>query len=80
MRLRLYALRMLLVALCMAATPVAFARAQVAPSTSLTEQEQVERDFTDPLTTAPQIIIRDAYTHATYAPYPVRWTLRILAA
>lgn len=79
-QLRLYALRTLLVTLCMAATPVAFARAQVTPSTSLTEQEQLERDFTDPPSTVPPIIIRDGYTPATYALYPLRWTLRILAA
>jgi hypothetical protein len=31
-----------------------------------TEQEQLERDFTDPLTSLPQLIVRDSYSPATY--------------
>jgi hypothetical protein len=31
-----------------------------------TEEEKLERDFTDPLTTLPQVIIRDSYTPANY--------------
>jgi hypothetical protein len=46
----------------MAAT---FAEAQTAP-TVLQKEEQLERDFTDPLTTLPQVIIRDSYTPANY--------------
>jgi hypothetical protein len=52
MRLRPSTLRMVqLVALCMAATPVALARAQVTLATSFAEREKLERDFIDPLTT-----------------------------
>jgi hypothetical protein len=36
------------------------------PQVPLREEEQLERDFTDPLTTLPQVIIRDSYTPATY--------------
>jgi len=46
----------------------AFAQTQATPATSLTEEEKLERDFTDPLTTVPQVVIRDDYTPATYAP------------
>lgn len=34
--------------------------------TSLATEEKLERDFTDPLTTLPQIIIRDTYTPQNY--------------
>src|SRR5689334_1271181 len=44
----------------------ALASAQAPPSTSLAQQEKLERDFTDPLTTLPQVIIRDSYTPANY--------------
>jgi hypothetical protein len=43
----------------------ATAQAQTAASPVQTE-EQLERDFTDPLTTLPQVIIRDSYTPANY--------------
>jgi hypothetical protein len=33
-------------------------------ATPVREEEQLERDFTDPLTTLPQVIIRDSYTPA----------------
>jgi hypothetical protein len=45
-----------------------FAQAQTAPTLSETEEEKLERDFTDPLTTLPQVIIRDSYTPANYGP------------
>jgi hypothetical protein len=51
-----------LLLMLMAAT---FAEAQTAP-TVLQKEEQLERDFTDPLTTLPQVIIRDSYTPANY--------------
>jgi hypothetical protein len=44
------------------------ANAQGAPSYSLTEEEKLEQDFTDPLTTLPQLIVRDSYTPANYGP------------
>ena len=34
--------------------------------TSLSQEEMLERDFTDPLTSLPQIIVRDSYTPANY--------------
>ena len=32
------------------------------------EEEKLERDFTDPLSTLPQLLIRDSYTPANYGP------------
>lgn len=60
-------LSILLTAL-LAMTPVAgVAQSQTAP-TSLAREEQLERDFTDPLTTLPQLLVRDSYTPANYGP------------
>ena len=39
---------------------------QSSATNSLVDEEKLERDFTDPLTTLPQIIVRDAYSPATY--------------
>src|SRR5438552_3040846 len=50
------------------ATVGGVANAQGPPSSSLAEEEKLEQDFTDPLTTLPQLIIRDAYTPANYGP------------
>jgi len=44
------------------------ADAQGAPSSSLGDEEKLEQDFTDPLTTLPQLIVRDSYTPANYGP------------
>jgi len=52
-------------ALLLMLTAAAFAQAQTAP-TSLQQDEQLERDFTNPLSTLPQVIIRDSYTPANY--------------
>ena len=52
-------------ALLLMLTAAAFAQAQPAP-TSLGQEEQLERDFTDPLSTLPQVIVRDSYTPANY--------------
>jgi len=41
-----------------------FAQAQ----TMLSAEEKLEQDFTDPLTTLPQLIVRDSYTPANYGP------------
>jgi hypothetical protein len=38
------------------------------PGIGLTEEERLERDFTDPLTTLPQLILRDSYSPAIYGP------------
>jgi hypothetical protein len=32
------------------------------------EEEQLERDFTDPLSTLPQLTVKDSYTPANYGP------------
>jgi len=45
-----------------------FANAQTTPAAALTEEEQLERDFTDPLSTLPQLTVRDSYTPANYGP------------
>ena len=44
------------------------ASAQGPPNTSLAQEEKLEQDFTDPLTTLPQLIVRDSYTPANYGP------------
>jgi hypothetical protein len=38
------------------------------PASALAQEEQLEREFTDPLTTMPQVVIRDSYTPANYGP------------
>ncbi len=43
-----------------------FTQAQTAAPSSLMEQEKLEQDFTDPLTTLPQVVVRDSYTPANY--------------
>ena len=56
-----------LIAFLWIAVPFAgIARAQ----TTLSEEEQLERDFTDPLSTLPQVLVRDSYTPANYGPGP----------
>jgi hypothetical protein len=44
---------------------VRFAAAQTSP----TEEEQLQQDFTDPLTTLPQLLVRDSYSPATYGTH-----------
>ena len=46
----------------------ATAQTQSAPTLSLLEQEKLEQDFTDPLTTLPQLLVRDSYSPANYGP------------
>jgi hypothetical protein len=58
----------LLLALCMMAPAVGFAQTQASPTSVLFEEEKLERDFTDPLSTLPQLILRDSYTPANYGP------------
>ncbi len=43
-------------------------RAEDLTSEQLTEQEQLERDFTNPLSTLPQLVVRDSWAPANYAP------------
>ncbi len=60
----------LLVGLWIVAVPlVGSAQAQTA-TPALTAEEQLERDFTDPLSTLPQVVFRDSYTPANYGPGP----------
>jgi hypothetical protein len=56
----------LLVIVWMMVPVASLAQAQTAPTSSAREQEKLERDFTDPLSTLPQIIFRDSYSPATY--------------
>ncbi len=39
---------------------------KTAPTSADIEEEKLERDFTDPLSTLPQVLIRDSYTPANY--------------
>jgi hypothetical protein len=57
---------MLLVAL-LAIAPGSRVLAQTPPSVQA-QEEQLEREFTNPLTTMPQVIIRYSYTPANYGP------------
>lgn len=42
--------------------------AQTGAGSSQLDEQTLERDFTDPLTTLPQLIVRDSYTPANYGP------------
>jgi hypothetical protein len=42
-------------------------QAQTGNASSQTAEERLEQDFTDPLTTLPQVVVRDSYTPANYA-------------
>ena len=44
------------------------ASAQATSTSAQLEEEKLEQDFTDPLTTLPQVIVRDSYTPANYGP------------
>ncbi len=44
------------------------AGAQDNTGTGLTEEQQLEQDFTNPLSTLPQVVLRDSWSPATYAP------------
>src|SRR5215469_12745978 len=57
-----------LAAICIALTIGGLARAQSASTVTLSEQEKLEQDFTDPLTTLPQLLVRDSYSPANYGP------------
>jgi hypothetical protein len=48
--------------------PARIALAQTPPKTPEEEELQLERDFTNPLSTLPQLVIRDSYTPANYGP------------
>ena len=61
-----YAAPWLLACLWMVVFGVGIARAQ----TTLSAEEKLEQDFTDPLSTLPQLLVRDSYTPANYGPGP----------
>jgi hypothetical protein len=51
---------------CLAIATVGIARAQSAGPNANTKEEQLQQDFTDPLTTLPQVILRDSWSPAVY--------------
>jgi len=54
----------------MMTVPIAgYAQTQTA-SSALSEEDKLERDFTDPLSSLPQLLVRDSYTPANYGPGP----------
>jgi hypothetical protein len=57
----------LIVILWIFVTIAGIARAQSGPTPTESELE-LERDFTDPLSTLPQVVIRDSYTPANFGP------------
>ncbi len=61
-------LNVVLLILWMTVAVGGLARAQTASTLTLSEEEKLEQDFTDPLTTLPQLIVRDSYTPANYGP------------
>ena len=58
------ALCVLLMVLWTISPSAGFAQAQ----TKLSAEEKLEQEFNDPLTTLPQVIVRDSYTPANYGP------------
>jgi len=63
----LFALRSILLAASLVAAQGVLAWAQT-PASPQAEEEKLEQDFTDPLTTLPQVVIRDSYSPANYGP------------
>ncbi len=62
------ALGVVLMVLLTTSPSTVFSQTQVTPTSEELEQEKLERDFTDPLSTLPQLIVRDSYTPANYGP------------
>lgn len=58
----------LLMTLRVIAPAIALAQSQTAAASPESEELKLERDFTDPLSTLPQLLIRDSYTPANYGP------------
>jgi hypothetical protein len=52
--------------LWIAVTIAGIARAQTPATSAQSEEDKLERDFTDPLSTLPQVIVRDSYTPANF--------------
>ena len=59
----------LLLALCVIAPYVGYAQTQTETSAQI-EEDKLEREFTDPLSSLPQLLVRDSYTPANYGPGP----------
>jgi hypothetical protein len=59
-------LRMLIMIFGITVPVAGFAQAQTAPTSPDLEEAKLEQEFTDPLTTLPQVIIRDSYSPANY--------------
>jgi hypothetical protein len=55
-------------ALSMIALVSRSASAQATSPSAESAEEKLEQDFTDPLSTLPQVIVRDSYTPANYGP------------
>jgi hypothetical protein len=64
---RVCALRSLLIVALFLASWAVPASGQTTAS-SLVSEEKLEKEFTDPLTTLPQVVFRDSYTPANYGP------------
>ena len=62
----------LLFCLWMVVFGIGMARAQA----TLSAEEKLEQDFNDPLTTLPQLLVRDSYTPANYGPCTPRSCVR----
>jgi hypothetical protein len=60
---------MLLVILWVMAPAAAFTQDQTLATSSDLAEEKLEQDFTDPLTTLPQVTVRDAFSPATYGTH-----------
>lgn len=74
-------LRAMIAILWITVTIAGIARAQTATTTSSdSEEEKLERDFTDPLSTLPQVVVRDSYTPANYGPCTPQLCFRNLEA
>jgi len=52
--------------LLLALSQTVLAQAQTTQTSSEAEEQQLELDFSNPLSTLPQLIIRDSYTPANY--------------
>jgi hypothetical protein len=64
----LRALYMLLLTLWITITIAGLVQARTAPTLPESEEQKLEQDFTDPLTTLSQGLIRDSYTPANFGP------------
>jgi hypothetical protein len=56
----------MLVATSWLSAPIATVARAETPAPEVRDQQQLERDFTDPLTTLPQLIVRDSYSPANF--------------